>query len=116
MKTTGSIITATAILLSTVGISQTQDKAVSESSLTFENLQQLRKEWGPFVGPWNRYNKNPIIRLEGKEADFDGIYLQHACPILVDGQWRLYYNGWTLNPKAKNEIGAEYAIGVAVTK
>ena len=24
--------------------------------------------WGPFAGPWVRYDKNPIIRLEGKET------------------------------------------------
>ena len=36
------------------------------------------------------------------------------CQGEVDGQWRLYYNGWALNPKAKNAIGAEYAIGLAL--
>jgi len=25
-------------------------------------------DWGPFVGPWRRYEKNPIIKLEGKET------------------------------------------------
>ena len=119
MKTTRSIIAAIAILLSTVVISQTQDKAVSESPLTLENLRQLREEWGPLVGPWKRHEKyphNPVFKPTGNEKDFDGIFLQHPCPALVDGHWRLYYNGWTLNPKAKNEIGAEYTIGVAVTK
>jgi len=52
----------------------------------------------------------------GNTEDFDGIYLQHPCPVLVNGQWRLYYNGWTLNPAAKNRIKAEYAIGLPFTK
>jgi len=26
------------------------------------------KDWGPFVGPWKRYEKNPIIKLEDKET------------------------------------------------
>jgi len=64
-------------------------------------------------GPWEKYPHNPVFRPTGDAKDFDGIYLQHPCPVEVDGQWRLYYNGWTLNSKAKNAIGAEYAIGLA---
>lgn len=64
-------------------------------------------------GPWEKYPHNPVFKPTGNEKEFDGVYVQHACPVKVDGQWRLYYNGWTLNPKAKNSIGAEYAIGVA---
>jgi len=36
-------------------------------------------------GPWEKYPYNPVFKPTGNEADFDGIYLQHACPILVDG-------------------------------
>jgi predicted GH43/DUF377 family glycosyl hydrolase len=67
MKITRKLIIATAILLSTVVISEAQDKTASESSLSPEKIKQLRKEWGPFVGPWQRYDKNPVIKLEGKE-------------------------------------------------
>jgi len=67
-------------------------------------------------GPWEKYPHNPVFKPTGSAADFDGAYLQHPCPVKVGGQWRLYYNGWTLNPKAKNPIKAEYAIGLAVVK
>jgi len=67
-------------------------------------------------GPWEKYPQNPVFKPTGDEKDFDGIFLQHACPVKVDGQWRLYYNCWTLNPEAKNAIGAEYAIGLAFAK
>lgn len=67
-------------------------------------------------GPWEKYPNNPIFKPTGNEKDFDGIFLQHACPVKVGNQWRLYYNGWTLNPEATNSIGAEYAIGLAFTK
>jgi predicted GH43/DUF377 family glycosyl hydrolase len=30
--------------------------------------QAADEDWGPFVGPWKRYEKNPIIRLEGRET------------------------------------------------
>jgi len=116
MKTARSVILAAAIVLSLVATSQTQVKAVSESPLSLERIKQLRKEWGPFAGPWKRYGRNPVFKPTGDEKDFDGIFLQHACPVKVDDQWRLYYNGWTLNPEAKNAIGAEYAIGLAFTK
>ncbi len=64
-------------------------------------------------GPWKKYPRNPVFKPTGDEADFDGVFLQHPCPVKVDGQWRLYYNGWTRTPKAKNSIGAVYAIGIA---
>ena len=67
-------------------------------------------------GPWQKYPYNPVFKPTGYENDFDGVFLQHPCPINIDGQWLLYYNGWTLNPAAKNSIGAEYAIGVAFTR
>ena len=41
------------------------------------------------------------------------VCLQHPCSVLVDGQWRFYYNRWSSNPKAKNSLKAEYAIGLA---
>ena len=67
-------------------------------------------------GPWEKYPHNPVFKPTGNEKDFDGIFLQHPCPVLVNGRWCLYYNGWTLNPKAKNAIGAEYAIGLAFAR
>lgn len=67
-------------------------------------------------GPWEKFPHNPVFKPTGNKDDFDGIYLQHPCPVKVGNQWRLYYNGWTLNPKAKNRIGAEYAIGLAFSK
>ena len=58
-----------------------------------------------------------IENNSGKEKDFDGVFLQHACPVKVDNQWWLYYNGWTKKKNAKNKtIGAEYPIGLAFTK
>jgi len=67
-------------------------------------------------GPWEKYPQNPVFKPTDNEGDFDGIFLQHPCPVKVGDQWRLYYNGWTLNPEAKNSIGAEYAIGLAFTE
>ena len=64
-------------------------------------------------GPWEKYSHNPVFEPTDKVRDFDGIFLQHACPVKVDDQWRLDCNGWSLNSKAKNSIGAEYAIGLA---
>lgn len=65
-------------------------------------------------GPWKKYPHNPVFTPTGNEEDFDGIYLQHACPVKVGNQWRLYYNGWTTVPKSrKPPVGAEYAIGLA---
>jgi len=67
-------------------------------------------------GPWVKCPRNPVFKPTGNTKDFDGIYLQHPCPVLVDGHWRLYYNGWTLNPEANNSLKAEYAIGLAFAK
>ena len=67
-------------------------------------------------GPWEKYPHNPVFKPTGSAEDFDGVYLQHPCPVKVGGQWRLYYNGWTLNPRANNPIKAEYAIGLAFAK
>jgi hypothetical protein len=68
------------------------------------------------AGPWEKYPRNPVFQPTGDEKDFDGVFLQHACPVQVDGQWRLYYNGWTRKSSARNRIGAEYAIGLAFVK
>ncbi len=43
-------------------------------------------------------------------------FLRHACPVLLNGQWSLCYNGRRLNPEAKNFLEAEYAIGLAFAK
>lgn len=66
-------------------------------------------------GPWEKYPGNPVFRPSGNAEDFDGIFLQHPCLVQADGQWRLYYNGWTLDPNAKNDVtgGARYSIGMA---
>ena len=65
-------------------------------------------------GPWEKYPHNPVFTPTGNEEDFDGVFLQHPCPVRVGNQWRLYYNGWTTVPKSKaRPVGAEYAIGVA---
>jgi len=53
-----------------------------------------------------RYPHNPVFKTTGNKKDFDGIFLQHPCPVLVDSRWRLYYNGWTLNPGAKSSLKA----------
>ena len=49
-------------------------------------------------------------------GNIEGVFLRHACPALVNGGWRLCYNGWTLNREAKNSLKAEYAIGLAFAK
>lgn len=65
-------------------------------------------------GPWEKYPGNPVFKPTGNEDDFDGIFLQHPCPVKVGKQWRLYYNGWTSVPKSRERpVGAEYAVGLA---
>lgn len=67
-------------------------------------------------GPWKKYPHNPVFKPTGNVKDFDGIFVQHACPVKVGDQWRLYYNGWTTVPKSrKRPVGAEYAIGMAIS-
>jgi len=88
MKTTRKLIIATAILMSTVVTSQPQVKAASESTLALKNLQDMRKEWGPFVGPWKRYDKNPIIGLEDKETY--SIQNGPQSVIRFNGKWYMF--------------------------
>jgi beta-xylosidase len=65
-------------------------------------------------GPWEKYPNNPVFSQTGKADDFDAVFLQHACPVQVGKQWRIYYNGWKKVPKSNNRpVGAEYAIGLA---
>jgi len=68
------------------------------------------------MGPWEKYPHSPVFKPTGNKEEFDGVCLRHACPVLVNGQWRLCYNGWTLNREAKNSLKAEYAIGLAFAK
>lgn len=44
-------------------------------------------------GPWEKYPGNPILAGTGKKGDFDSKFVQHACPMKIDGQWVLYYTG-----------------------
>jgi predicted GH43/DUF377 family glycosyl hydrolase len=67
-------------------------------------------------GPWEKYPHNPVFKPTRDEKDFDGLYLQHPCPVKVGKQWRIYYNGWRKNPMAKNQLKAEYAIGLAIVE
>ena len=67
-------------------------------------------------GPWEKYPQNPVFKPTGNMEDFDGVFLRHVCLALVYGQWRLCYNGWTLNREAKNSLKAEYAIGLTFAK
>ena len=57
------------------------------------------------LGPWEKYPANPVFAPSGQEGAWDGAYLQHPCPVEVDGQWRLYYTG---------NNGQVYAIGMAI--
>ena len=67
-------------------------------------------------GPWEKYPHSLVFKPTGNTEDFDGVFLRHACPVLVDDQWHMYYNGWTLNREAKNSLKAEYAMGLAFAK
>lgn len=60
-------------------------------------------------GPWEEYPENPIFTATGNKEDWDGEFLQHACPVQVNGEWRLYYSGNDLNPRTNT-----YRIGVAM--
>ena len=71
MQTIRRVILPVALLLGNVVIAQAQEKVDpvdAQSPPAPENRRELRKEWGPLVGPWTRHAKNPIIRLEGKET------------------------------------------------
>ena len=77
-----------ALLLGTVVISQAQDKVSRKSPLTPAKQQEWRKEWGPFVGPWVRYEKNPIIQLEGEET----YSIQNGPQSVIqwNGKWHMF--------------------------
>ena len=38
------------------------------ATLTVSHAGKPDDDWGPFAGPWKRYDKNPVIKLEGKET------------------------------------------------
>ena len=67
-------------------------------------------------GPWDKYPHSLVFKPMGNIAEFDGVFPRHACPVLLNGQWSLCYNGRTLNREAKNSFKAEYAIGLAFAK
>ncbi len=60
----------------------------TQSPMTPEELKELRMEWGPFVGPWVRYEKSPIIRLEGKET----YSIQNGAQSVIQwsGKWYMF--------------------------
>ena len=47
-----------------------KDEQVRFADFSVSELNNANADtsWGPFAGPWTRYRKNPIIRLEGKET------------------------------------------------
>ncbi len=60
-------------------------------------------------GPWEKYPDNPIFTATGNKEDWDGEFLQHACPVKIDGKWHLYYSGNCLTPNRNI-----YKIGLAI--
>jgi predicted GH43/DUF377 family glycosyl hydrolase len=58
------------------------------------------------MGPWEKYPNNPVFTATGNDGDWDGSFVQHACPVIIDGRWRLYYNGHGTEP-------VSYRVGVA---
>ena len=44
-------------------------------------------------GPWEKYPGNPIFTPEGTDWKDWELFLQHPCPVKVNGEWRLYYAG-----------------------
>jgi len=65
-------------------------------------------------GPWEKYPGNPVFSPTGNPDDWDGGLLQHVCPVQIDGRWLFYYNGWNWKEGARNPVGAEYGIGIAI--
>lgn len=57
------------------------------------------------AGPWEKYPGNPVFSPAGREA-WDGLFLQHPCPVRCGDEWRLYYTG--------HGITTGYAVGLAV--
>jgi hypothetical protein len=41
-------------------------------------------------GPWGKYPNNPVFSQTGNADDFDASFLQHACPVNVGNQRRIY--------------------------
>jgi len=62
--------------------------AISGMALVFLADGVAGEDWGPFVGPWKRYDKNPIIRLEGKET----YSIQNGPQTVIKwkGQWHMF--------------------------
>jgi predicted GH43/DUF377 family glycosyl hydrolase len=66
-------------------------------------------------GPWEKYPNNPVFDPARKTENFDAKFLQHACPVKVGTQWRIYYNGNRAVPRSKERpVGGEYAVGIAI--
>lgn len=79
-------------------------KGPSKSAQAF-GLARARKP----EGPWEKYPGNPIFTATGNKEDWDGEFLQHACPVKIHGKWHLYYAGNDLNPNEN-----VYRTGVAI--
>ena len=63
-------------------------KGASKSAQAFGLARARRSE-----GPWQKYPDNPIFTATGNDEDWDGGFVQHACPVKIDGKWHLYYAG-----------------------
>ena len=75
-------------------------KGASKSAQAFGLARARRPQ-----GPWQKYPDDPIFTATGNDEDWDGGFVQHACPVEIDGAWHLYYAG--------NQTGV-YRTGVAI--
>ncbi len=79
-------------------------KGAGKSAQAFGLARALKPE-----GPWDKYPGNPIFTATGNKEDWDSEFLQHACPVKINGKWHLYYAGNDLNPTENT-----YRIGLAM--
>ena len=56
------------------------------------------------AGPWEKYPGNPIFSPTEDGHSWDSSFLQHPCPLRIQGRWHLYYTG---------HDGKRYSTGVA---
>jgi len=84
-------------------------KGASKRAQAFGLARALRPE-----GPWEKYPGNPIFAATGNKRDWDGAFVQHACPERIDGKWVLYYTGNDGNENVPP--GKRYRQGLAIRK
>jgi len=63
------------------------------------------------LGPWTRFEGNPVVRPSTEYRDFDSFRVDDACLIVRDGKFWLYYKG-----RQAGHTPGETKMGVAIAE